>query len=142
MDPTIKNAPSLTAFKQSFKNDTVLKVPQYFYYGKRQFSILLARIRNNCSNLNNDLYNNHLRHDSFCSNCGSVEDAEHYFFKCTMYRNQRLTLFYSTRPFHPLSPKMLLFGNENKSNDENEIIVEAVLTYIKDTKRFLYQSIL
>ena len=47
-----------------------------------------------------------------------------------------LTLFYLTRPFYPLSPKMLLFGNENKSNDENEIIVEAVLTYIKDTKRF------
>ena len=31
---------------------------------------------------------------------------------------------------------MLLFRNENKSNDENEIIFEAVLIYIKDTKRF------
>ena len=136
MDPQRRNAPSLPAFKQLFKNDSVLKIPQHFYYGKRQYSILLARIRNNCSNLHNDLFNNHLREDAHCPNCGSVEDAEHYFFQCTMYRHQRLTLFYSTRPLHPLSPKLLLFGDENKPYAENIAIVEAVLNFIKDTKRF------
>ena len=46
-------------------------------------------------------------------------------------------MFYSTRPLHPLSTKLLLFGDDKRSNDENIIIVNAVLTYIKDTKRFL-----
>ena len=60
--------------------ETLSKVPSQFYHGKRQYAILLARIRNNCSNLNNDLFNNHLHQDNTCPNCGAPEDAEHYFF--------------------------------------------------------------
>jgi hypothetical protein len=136
LDWNLKNAPSLTAFKQTIKNETLSKVPSQFYHGKRQYAVLLARIRNNCSNLNNDLFNNHLHQDNTCPNCGAHEDAEHYFFKCTIYRTQRLAMFYSTRPLHPLSTRLLLFGDNKRSNDENIIIVDAVLTYIKDTKRF------
>ena len=136
LDWNLKNAPSLTAFKQTIKKETLSKVPSQFYHGKRQYAILLARIRNNCSNLNNDLFNNHLHQDNTCPNCGAPEDAEHYFFKCTIYRTQRLAMFYSTRPLHPLSTRLLLFGDNKRSNDENIIIVDAVLTYIKDTKRF------
>ena len=38
-----------------------IQVPTYFAFGKRHLSVLHARIRNNCSNLNNDLFNNHPR---------------------------------------------------------------------------------
>ena len=99
-------------------------------------SVILARLRNNCSNLNNDLFRNHIRTDSCCPHCGHIEDAEHYFFKCTTYRTQRLTLFNSTRSFHPLSTHRLLYGDERLSHVSNIIIVKAVQYYIKESKRF------
>ena len=71
LDSNLKNAPSLSAFKQSIKRETLSKVPSHFYHSKRQYAILLSRIRNKCSNLNNDLLNNYLRQDNFCPNCGA-----------------------------------------------------------------------
>ena len=38
----------------------ITKVPSFYLTGDRYLSVLHARIRNKCSNLNNDLFNNHL----------------------------------------------------------------------------------
>ena len=54
-------------------------VPSHFTIGNRHISILHARLRNNCSNLNNDLLRNHIRDNPLCDLCGMVEDASHYF---------------------------------------------------------------
>ena len=127
----------LQPFNNQLKVRHFLKYHQISITAKGNLQFFLLKCLNKCSNLNNDLFNNHLREDTFCPNCGAPEDAKHYFFKCAIYRSQRLTMFYSTRPLHPLSTKLLLFGDDKRSNDENLIIVDAVLTYIKDTKRFL-----
>ena len=43
-------------------------------------SIYHARLRNKCSDLNNDLYVNYIKEVPTCE-CGvDVENAEHYFF--------------------------------------------------------------
>ena len=119
--------------KQIHKPPTV---PSYFLSGIRHLQIHHTRLRNKCSNLNSDLYNNHLRDNAACA-CGCLqEDAEHYFFHCPLYRDQRIQLFHSTRTYHPISLNKLLFGIETETNIANTHIFNAVQRYIKNTKRF------
>ena len=108
----------------------------YKYLGKRKQSILHCRIRNFCSNLNNDLFNNHLRDSPLCKCLEWVEDAEHYFFRCRRFTDHRLILFHKTRYLHPLKAHFLLNGNLNLTHNDNAILFDAVQKYIKDTARF------
>ncbi len=111
-------------------------VPSYFLIGDRTYSVYHARIRNLCSNLNGDLHANHLRDSPSCI-CGyDVEDAEHYFFNCPAFRQQRNRLFILTRQFHPISINTVVFGNESLSTEDNIIIFKAVQEFIKNTCRF------
>ena len=77
--------------KQLFKAPIV---PPFFITGNRKYSIIHARFRNGCSNLNFDRKNNRLIEDSSCESCGyDQEDAEHFFFHCPSYDESRLRLF-------------------------------------------------
>ena len=60
---------------------------------KMKVSVLHARLRNSCSSLNQDLYDNHLRHDPICICLRGTETAEHYFFKCEHFMEQRIHSF-------------------------------------------------
>ena len=53
------------SFRNVVKNDFLCgtHVPSYYMKGQRRFSVLHARIRNNCSDLNHDLFQNHLTND-------------------------------------------------------------------------------
>ena len=134
----LRNSPSISCFKQNlqkFKFSTY-QVPTHFLYGTRFLSTVHTRLRNNCSNLKNDLYNNHISNTDRCDYCNSTENAEHYFFQCNKYTDQRYNLFSATRNFHPLNTNKLLFGDNNLSLEQNIVIVEAVHQYIRSTKRF------
>ena len=98
------------------------KIPNIYCIGNRNISVLHARLRNNCSNLNEDLYQNHLRLDPMCECGNEIENAEHYFFKCSRYKDIRTSLFRATRAFHPL------FGIANLSYNQNCLLFE--FTYI------------
>lgn len=121
LDTNIRDSPSLVCFKSRIKE--LFKppiVPKFFLIGERSQSIYHARIRNNCSNLNFDLFNNHLKDNPNCL-CGEgVEDAKHFFFKCNCYLNERLRLFTNTRQFHPLSTDKLLFEMKIKQKTKTE----------------------
>ena len=94
-------------------------------------------MRNNCSNLNYDLFLNKLRLNAACEKCGHErEDAEHYFMQCPSYTNERLLLFRATRHIHPLSVNTLLQGKDSRPDEENIFIFNQVQIYIKNTKRF------
>ena len=111
-------------------------VPTFFLVGDRFLQIHHARIRNKCSNLNHDLVNNHFRENQACR-CGSIcEDADHFFFRCQLYTNQRLQLFNNTRQYHPLSCQKLLFGINNLTDEDNSDLFKNVQQYIKQTRRF------
>ena len=102
LDLDTRNTPTFSLFKtklkQMFKPQIV---PPYFLHGDRFLQIHHARLRNRCSNLNSDLFYNHLRDNASC-NCGHPnEDVEHFLFRCPIYSNQRLILFNNTRPYHP-----------------------------------------
>lgn len=93
-------------------------------------------MRNNCSNLNSDLYLNHLRPDRICS-CGHVnEDAIHYFFESENYTYHRVLMFRETRSLHPLSLNYLLFGKPTLTNKQTSRLFQAVQWYIRRTGRF------
>ena len=133
----VRNASSLSAFKQTVLNkDKVPIVPLIYLEGNRYLSVLHARIRNNCSDLNFDLFRNNLSQSPYCT-CNSIdyENSEHYFFCCSSYNNQRVKLFQDTRSFHPLSIEIVLFGNKELSYEEN-IIFKAVQNFIRESKRF------
>ena len=108
----------------------------YYIAGNRRLSVLHARMRNNCSNLNMDLFNNFLHPDSFCSCLQEPENAEHCLFRCNMYNSQRVELFQKLRPYHPLSVELLMSGNPNLTEEDNQTIFEAVHTFIRTSSRF------
>lgn len=141
LDPEIKDSPSLSIFKYRLKEKFKPQlVPSFFIEGDRFYFVHHARIRNKCSNLNADLFNNHLRNDSSCA-CGYInEDAEHYFFNCQFYRQQRVNFFNATRMYHPLNINTLLFGIQRHSTEENQSIFNEVHYYIKQTSRLIINN--
>ena len=97
LDQNLRNLESFSAFKNSLikkSNSNATNVPSVYLSGQRYLSVLHARIRNYCSDLNYDLFSNHLRDDPFC-NCilHEYETAEHFILKCRFFKDQRLTLF-------------------------------------------------
>ena len=111
-------------------------VPSHFTLGNRHISILHTRLRNNCSNLNNDLFRNHLRDNSLCDLCGMVEDATHYFFDCRKFTIERQVFNDRVRVFQLLSIKMILCGNYNLNMENNIVLFRTVHRYIHATERF------
>ena len=135
----IRNSDTLTSFKSQLTNHCFKpsKIPCFYATGSRFLSVLHSRLRNNCSNLNYDLFLNKLRPSARCENCDHErEDAEHYFMQCPSYTNERLLLFRATRHLHPLSINTLLQWKDSRSDDENIFIFNHVHIFIKDTKRF------
>ena len=110
-DTDVRNASSLSAFRSRLINEfKVSCVPPIYLEGNRYLSVLTRNFRNNCSDLNYDLFRNNLRENPFCK-CNSIdyENSEHYFFCCS--RNEL-------------------------NQDDNATIFKAVQTFIKESKRF------
>ena len=85
-------------------------------------SVLHARLRNKCSNLNNNLFINHIRDNPLCDLCGVVEDAIHCFFYCRRYTIDSQVFNDTVRVFQPLSINQIIFGNENSNFETNSLV--------------------
>ena len=133
----IRQKPTLSSFSYTLRSQIIQNiVPHHYTKGNRKLSIFHARIRNGWSNLHLDLYNNHLRNDPICDCLRSVESAEHYFFQCSRFIEQRINLFNTTRQFQPLNIETILCGKDDLSYENNVIILTAVHKYLKDSARF------
>ena len=101
-------------------------------------SILHARLRNNCSSLNNysDLFRNNLRDNPICDLCGMVEDLIHYFFHCRKFTIERRVFNGAVRVFQPLSIDMIQCGNNDLNMENNIVLFRVIHRYIHATKRF------
>ena len=134
----MRNINSLESFKKALNGSIFItpNVPSYLIQGNRRLSILHARLRKNCSNLNNDLYMNHLYESPACAYGEVIENAEHYFFNSNRFDEHRLVLFRSPRSFHPLNTNKLFYGVEGKSDAENLNLFSAIHLFIKSTDRF------
>ena len=91
-----------------------------------------ARLRNNCSAPNSDLFRNHIRNNPLCDLCDVVEDAYHYFFQCRKYSVERQVFNDTVIGFYPLNINMILYWN----TEEIMVLFRAVHRYIHASKRF------
>ena len=77
----LRQIPTISSFKREISNYIFESniVPSYLFFGTRYLSVIHARMRNNCSDLKNDLFLNHISDKNCCSLCDECEDAEHFF---------------------------------------------------------------
>ena len=134
----LREAETFLWFHHNLKDKilAVRKIPSYFMKGPRKLSVIHARIRNNCSDLKCDLFQNHLTDDTRCA-CGNTEEnALHFFHECENYANSRIVMFRQTRKYHPLSLNTILYGKSSLSDNDNSFLFQAVQKFIQDTGRF------
>ena len=129
-----KQSDSVNSFRHSLNKDKPF-VPIYFCTGSRIGQILHSRIRTNCSSLNLDLFLKNITESPLCR-CGSIQNAQHFFFHCRYYEVQRRELMIAISPYLNRSLKLLLYGDSNLSPEVNSTIFLKVHKYIIDTHRF------
>ena len=71
----------------------------------------------------------------FCL-CGSVEDAQHFFFHCGNYQLHRTVLLDAVFQYQNPSLNLLLYGDKALSPEINTTISKKVQAFILQTKRF------
>ena len=128
---------SINQFKSYLKSQNHDRIlPKYLLYGERKLNVLQTRIRCISSNLNSDLFRINLTDSPLCQ-CGHyLEDSFHFLLECCRYNQERFKLFQTLSNYRPIGVGLLLFGNPTLTNEENELIMLATQTFIKDTKRF------
>ena len=72
-----------------------------------------------------------------CSCNKEIQNAQHFFFRCLKYADERLRLFHETREYHPSNINLILFGDERLSLESNTMLFRAVQNYIKTLKYLL-----
>ena len=122
--------------KNTLKTSLFPKIPTSLSKGNRYLSVIHCRIRNGCSNLNNDLFGKHINVLPLCSCGNGNETADHIFFECPLFNDQRIIFFRRTRCYHPLSLHALLSGKDNLSAADNDKLFIEVQNYIKNSGRF------
>ena len=131
----IRQSKTLDKFKQSLTKN-ITKPRPWFYYGPRKESIYYARLRMKCCTLNKDMHKFGLVESPTCSCNTGVEDTFHYLFVCPKYVIERDKLQSVVLRYAPFTLHTLLEGSDQCSKMENGVIASAVITYIKNTKRF------
>ena len=136
LDQETQNMTSLSAFKRKL-NIGLIKPPGHYSAGPRKLNIIYCQLRNEVSNLNDHLYRSHLSESPRCACGGDIENNSHYFYDCPLYVRQRDKLFHDLRELDQiLNLEIMLCGSINLSPEENLNIVNSVLQYINETKRF------
>ena len=135
LEHEIRNVTSLAMLKKKLNN--VNKPPSHYSSGQRKHNIILCQLRNEVSDLNHHLFQSHLSESSRCACGNDTEDNYHYFFICPLYTRERLVLFHDLENYLPQPDlDLLLCGSGDLSSEENVHLVNTVLRYIADTKRF------
>ena len=129
-----KQANTLSSFKYFLKKEKK-QVPKYYYHGNRKSQILHTRLRTGCSSLNLDLFLKNITDTPLC-NCGSIENAQHYFFHCRFFQQQRTLLLNEIRIYGTPTLDILLYGDPSLSHEINQTIFHHVHRYILTTQRF------
>ncbi|XP_071149550.1 uncharacterized protein [Mytilus edulis] len=128
----IRLSPSKFTLK-SYLNQNVRKMPNYYFYGDRKGQILHARLRMDCSNLNEHLFKRNLVESKNCT-CGRIESSKHFLLECYNYSLVRKRTIKKI-PF-PYNIETLLFGCNNLNQEENVLVFKQVQQFLVDSKRF------
>ena len=129
-----KQSTSLREFKRLISL-SAKPVPHDYYIGNRQAQIVHCRLRLGISNLKFDLVSRHLEEDSRCT-CGYPrENVEHYLLFCPNYDTARTNTILTLQPKDILT-RTLLYRDSTLTRRENELIINKVLDFIMESRRF------
>ena len=137
LDQSIRNSSTIAEFKSKLKTQSHKdRARDFLNNGDRKLTILLTRIRHNCSSLNADLHRVKIVPSPTCS-CGALhESSHHFFFECSNYINQRNNLLRDLSFIPIVTLDTLLYGCSTFDEQRNSQIINAVLIFIKDSNRF------
>lgn len=140
IDNDLNNCTSLNSFKQTLKKRIPIP-PKQFSFGNRRLNILTCQLRNDKSQLNLNLFNDHLSNSAKCQHCNCDESVDHFLFECPNYTDLRYNLINSLMS-HPdiysnitITSKDLLGNAPNLSYENNCVVLSYVMEYIQNTKR-------
>ena len=128
----VRNSDSVFIFNHKLNSD-IYAIQRYFHACNRRIQVLHTRLRTKCSSLKNDPFQKHITGSSLCL-CGNVENTDHYFMRCRLYREQRAELDHKISKYASVIFQNLLFGSHLLSLPTTSLIFEAVHEYITDTK--------
>ena len=114
------------------------KISDYTNVGERKYNIMLTRIRHRSSSLKANLYGVNVIPSPACS-CGApIENADHYFFECPLYTNQRNNLFINLNrlQINYADVTVLTAGSHNYDENINRSIIQFAIKFIKDLQSF------
>ncbi|MCG8048538.1 MAG: reverse transcriptase domain-containing protein [Candidatus Thiodiazotropha endolucinida] len=140
LDDELKNCTSLYTFKQTIKKRTTAS-PKHYSFGDRKMNIVICQLRNHKSQLNLDLFNDHLTESPKCPHCNCHETLDHFLLKCSKYNSARTNLMNSL-VCHPtiyssisITADNIIAGSPELSYEDNCVLTSYVYQYIKDTSR-------
>jgi hypothetical protein len=133
--------PTLSALKREL-NPKNNNLPAY-YYGSRWANVHHARMRMNCSGLNQDLHQKlHVRNSSYCS-CGyNCEDAQHYICYCPFYVDERNVMIGALEQLglgvvNGIPDfKLLLYGDPSLNKNVQTELFKILHNFLTSSKRF------
>ena len=140
LDPRLANCTSLYAFKRELKKQ-LPNPPNYYFQGSRKENITMCQLRNSKSQLNQDLYNDHLKESPNCHLCDVPETIDHFILECPNHVTERTNLINSLIMKPNIYSKIticannLLFENPELSCEENCQLIELVMLFINQTNR-------
>ena len=133
----LRNSRSLEEFKTKVQINR--EVPNIlYYYGERWPAVHHSRLRIGCSKLKFDLcFNLKVIENPQCS-CGArYENAFHFFMQCPNYADIRLNLFSIISIFTKVTVDTIFHGHTDLTSEQNEVVIEAVHSFILKSERFL-----
>lgn len=111
------------------------------YTRERKANILLCQLRNSKSQLNQHLFNDHLSNTPNCAICNCPETTDHFLFQCQKYSTERMNLINALLIIPDVYSKIsissndMLKGNADLSYDQNCMLFNYVINFIKQTNR-------
>ena len=124
MQLDVRNNVSVIIFKRKLNSD-IKAIHRFFYTGNMRAQALHTRLRTKCSSLNDDLFLKRITDSPLCL-CGNVENTDHYFMCCPLYRKQRTELYHKISQNSSVTLQIILSGNPLLSLPTNTLIFEAV----------------
>ena len=146
LDFDLRNAKAILIFRNSFLR-TCRPVQNSIYKIHDPLGIkLLTRLRLGLSHLNEHRFKHNFQDclNPLCSCSLEVESTIHYFLHCHYCNKYRQTLLESVKLVvndvslldDDVVVKLLLYGNETYTIDENSLIIKASIKYILNPERF------
>ena len=135
LDQSIRNSSIIAEFKNKLKTQSHKdRARDFLSIGDRKLTIILTRIRNNCSSLNADLHRVKIVPSPTCSRGVLHESSHYYFFECSNYVNQRDNLLRDLSFIPIVTLDTLQYGCSTFDEQRNTQIINAVLLSIKKYK--------